>query len=71
MRMRGITVVYATTEITTIAIRGKDEFPLGNGESTIGGLLFSYRLLLKLVSKYSSIVSSQNSGYRNLILFLS
>ena len=29
MRMRGITVVYATTEITTIAIRGKDEFPLG------------------------------------------
>ena len=29
MRMRGITVVYATTETTTIAIRGKDELPLG------------------------------------------
>jgi len=29
MRMRGITVVYVTTDNKTIAIRGKDEFPLG------------------------------------------
>ena len=60
MRMRGVTVVYATTEITTIAIRGKDEFPLGKVKVLSVVYCFSYNLPLKLVSKYSSIVSSQN-----------
>ncbi len=60
MRMRGITVVYATTEITIIAIRGKDELPLGKGKVLSVVYCLAIVCHFKLVSKYSSIVSSQN-----------
>jgi len=68
--VRYVTVVYATTEIQdNLLLGGKDEFPLGKVK-VIGGLLFSC-LPLTLVSKYSSIISSQNRGNCYLILFLS